>query len=85
MESEKIKELLQTIIENHMGLKVRDMDKNLFDDFAAYELLYIVEPIEDTFQIPIAQLLEGSGYSVMTVNNLAEKIGAVLNDKTGFY
>lgn len=85
MESEKVRELLRTIIEEHLGLKIDDMDKNLFDDFAAYELLYIVEPIEDIFRIPIAQLLEGSDYSVMTVNNLAEKIGAILNDKAGFY
>lgn len=62
------------IIENAINYKIYDKDKNFFDDLPAYNLLYIVEPIEKVFRIPISDIVMYSDYNVMSVNNLAQKI-----------
>ena len=73
MELSEITEILRNIIKAVTGIIIED-DNNLLDEMAAYDLLYLVEPIEKTFGLSIKILLKNSDYRIMTVNELANRI-----------
>lgn len=82
MEHVEVKDKLKQIIKNNLKYESKDDDCSLFDEFAAYELLYIVSPIENMFNISIASIIMDSDYTVMSINNLSRKIMEIIDDKS---
>lgn len=83
MEVNIIVSKLKKIIRDNLNYDVQDENKNLFDEFAAYDLLYIIDSIESTFGITIGNIINNCDHSIMSVNNLAQRISKCRNDKNG--
>lgn len=81
MEIEEVKDKLAVIIRDKLHYEILDYNINLFDKFAAYDLLYIVDPLEDTFDIDVDFIITNSDHNIMTINNLAHKILEYSNAK----
>ncbi|MNW43745.1 hypothetical protein D3C74_209560 [compost metagenome] len=67
------------IIRNITNKSIKDRTTNLFEDIDVFEILYILVELERKMHITMGDLFENSDYTVMTIENLTEKI--YLNDK----
>ena len=65
---------IQRIIKKHLNYNIENWNKNLFDIFPAYELLYLVNPIEEYFGIDVINIISNTDHNVMSINGISEKI-----------
>ena len=78
---ESINKKVQLLIKNHLNYDIENWNENLFDIFPAYELLYLVNPIEEYFGIDIVSIISNTDHNVMSVNGISEKIAEFYDGK----
>lgn len=76
-----IKQSIVNIIKESLDYNVKNFDENLFDIFPAYELLYLINPIEKTFGIDIKNIILNEDHNVMSVDGISKKILELQNGK----
>ena len=72
---------IQRIIKKHLNYNIENWKKNLFDIFPAYELLYLVNPIEEYFGIDVINIISNTDHNVMSINGISEKIAEYYDKK----
>lgn len=72
---------IQRIIKKHLNYNIENWNKNLFDIFPAYELLYLVNPIEEYFGIDVINIISNTDHNVMSINGILEKIAEYYDKK----
>ena len=72
---------IQRIIKKHLNYNIVNWNKNLFDIFPAYELLYLVNPIEEYFGIDVINIISNTDHNVMSINGISEKIAEYYDKK----
>lgn len=78
---ESINKKVQLLIKNHLNYDIENWNENLFDIFPAYELLYLVNPIEEYFGIDIVSIISNTDHNVMSVNGISKKIAEFYDGK----
>ena len=78
---ESINKKVQLLIKNHLNYDIENWNENLFDIFPAYELLYLVNPIEEYFGIDIVSIISNTDHNVMSVNVISKKIAEFYDGK----
>lgn len=72
---------IQRIIKKHLNYNIENWNENLFDIFPAYELLYLVNPIEEYFGIDVINIISNTDHNVMSINGISEKIAEYYDKK----
>ena len=78
---ESINKEVRLLIKKYLNYDIENWDENLFDIFPAYELLYLVNPIEEYFGIDIVNIISNADHNVMSVNGISKKIAEFYNEK----
>lgn len=78
---ESINKEVQLLIKKYLNYDIENCNENLFDIFPAYELLYLVNPIEEYFGIDIAYIISNADHNVMSVNGISKKIAEFYDEK----
>lgn len=71
---EHIKKEVMEIFKETIQYQIIDENENFFDTSSAYDMLYIVDPIENKFNIKFEDVILNKSHDLMTLENLSESI-----------
>lgn len=78
MEIKNIENQLKQIVCDILNVENYDVMKNLLGPMGAYELLYVIDYIENIYGITAKKLFEDLCYTEMTIKALSNKIEGIL-------